>query len=63
MLQIGSDGIPLDGWGQNPTAVGQCVLKSIYDSNGKKEALFAKPPHADYWMRMAFNPGVSVAAK
>lgn len=63
MLQVGEDGIPKDGWAQDPTAVGQCVLKNIYDSSVKKEALFAKPPHADYWMKIAFDPGVSVAAK
>ena len=62
MIQVGEDGVPKDGWAQDPTAVNQCVLKNIYDSSVKKEALFAKPPHADYWMKLAFDPGVSVAA-
>jgi len=63
MLQIGEDGIPKDGWAQDPTAIGQCVLKSIYDSHVKKEALFRKPPHPDYWIKLAFDPASSVATK
>lgn len=63
MLQVATDGIPKDGWAKHPTAIGQCVLKSIYDSSVKKEAIFAPPPHADYWMKLGFNPGDSVAAK
>jgi len=63
MLQIGEDGIPKDGWAQDPTAIGQCVLKSIYDSHVKKEALFRKPPHPDYWIKLTFDPAASVATK
>jgi hypothetical protein len=63
MIQISGDGVPKDGWAQDPTPVGQCVLKSVFESSAKKEAIFAKPPRADYWMKLAFDPGVSVAAK
>lgn len=63
MLQIGADGIPKDGWAENPTAIGQCVLKNIYDSHVKNEAPFTKPPHPDYWMKLAFDPAASVATK
>ena len=63
MIQVGADGIPKDGWAQQPTAIGQCVLKNIYDSHVKNEALFPKPPRGDYWMKLSFDPGASVAAK
>ena len=63
MLQIAADGIPKDGWAQEPTSVGQCVLKNIYDSHVKKEALFTQPPHPDYWIKLSFDPAASVAAK
>ena len=63
MLQIGTDGIPKDGWVVDITAVSRCFAKSLYDSSQKKQALFAKPPHADYWIKLMFDPRVSVAAK
>jgi hypothetical protein len=63
MLQIGQDGIPKDGWVEEITSVSRCLAKSMYDSSQKKEALFAKPPRADYWIKLTFDPGVSVAAK
>ena len=63
MLQVGGDGIAKDAWMPHPTGVGNCVLKNVYDSSVKKEALFAPPPHADYWIKLALDPGVSVATK
>jgi hypothetical protein len=63
MIQVGVDGVPQDGWAQDPTPVGQCVLKRVFESSVKKEAMFAKPPHPDYWIKLAFDPGVSVAAE
>jgi len=63
VIQIGADGIPKDGVAEDITAISRCVAKNLYDASMKKEALFAKPPHADYWMKLAFDPGVSVATK
>lgn len=63
MIQIAADGIPKDGVPEDITTVSRCVAKSLYDSSMKKEAIFAKPPHADYWMKLAFNPASSVATK
>jgi len=63
MLQVGADGIAKDAWMPHPTGVGNCILKNIYDSSVKKEALFAPPPHGDYWIKLAIDPGVSVATK
>ena len=63
MLQVGADGIAKDAWMPHPTGVGNCVLKTVYDSNVKKEAMFAPPPHGDYWIKLALDPGVSVATK
>ena len=63
MLQVGADGIAKDAWMPHPTGVGNCVLKNVYDSNVKKEALFTPPPHADYWIKLALDPGVSLATK
>ncbi len=63
MLQIGADGIAKDGCAEDITTISRCVAKSLYDSSQKKEALFSKPPHADYWIKLTFDPGVSVAAK
>jgi hypothetical protein len=60
---VGGDGIAKDAWMPHPTGVGTCVLKNVYDSSVKKEALFAPPPHGDYWIKLAFDPGVSVATK
>lgn len=63
MVQISAEGIAKDGWMRNPTVIGNCVLKQIYDSSVKKEAMFPAPPHADYWMKVALDPAVSVAVK
>jgi hypothetical protein len=63
MLQVGGDGIAKDAWMPHPTGVGNCLLKNVYDSSVKKKALFKRPPHADYWIKLALDPGVSVATK
>jgi hypothetical protein len=63
MLQVGGDGIAKDAWMPHPTGVGNCVLKNVYDSSVKKKALFKRPPHTDYWIKLALDPGVSVATK
>jgi hypothetical protein len=62
-LQIGSDGIPKDGWMKDISAMSQCFAKSLYDFSQKKQALFSKPPHPDYWIKLTLDPRVSVAAK
>ena len=63
MVQISAEGIAKDGWMGHPTVIGNCVLKQIYDSSVKKEAMFPAPPHADYWMKLVLDPAVSVAIK
>lgn len=61
MFKIGADGVPNDGWVDGITDVSRCVAKSISNSKAKKQSLFPKPPHPDYWIRLAFDPGVLVA--
>ena len=63
MLQVGQTASRKTLGCPNPTGVGNCILNSIYDSSGKKEALVVAPPHADYRIKLALDPGVSVATK
>jgi hypothetical protein len=62
VLQIGANGFPKDGWVNDITNVSRCVMKSISASSAKKEVLFPMPPHPDYWIKLAFDPVVSVAS-
>jgi len=61
IFQISTDGVPKDGWVEDITTVSRCFVKNIQDSSVKKQALFPKPPHADYWIKLTFDPRVSVA--
>lgn len=63
MLQVSAEGVAQDAWMPHPTGVGNCILKTLYDSSVKKQALFAPPPHANYWIKLDLDPGVSVATK
>jgi hypothetical protein len=46
-----------------PTAIGNCLLKRIYDAQVKNETPFTTPPHPGYWLKIQLDPATSVAAE
>jgi hypothetical protein len=63
MLQVAADGGPQDAWLPNPTSIGNCLLKHMYDAHVKNETPFTAPPHPGYWLKLELDPATSVAAK
>lgn len=63
MLQVMADGGPQDAWMPHPTAIGNCLLKHLYDSHVKNETPFTAPPHPGYWLKIELDPATSVAVK
>ena len=63
MLQVAANGGAQDAWMPHPTAIGNCLLKHIYDSHVKNETPFTAPPHPGYWLNLDLDPSTSVAAK
>jgi len=63
MLQVAADGGPQDAWMPNPTTIGNCILKHLYDAHVKNETPFMAPPRPGYWLKIELDPAISVAAK
>jgi hypothetical protein len=63
MIQIAADGGPQDAWVPNPTSIGNCLLKHMYDAHVRNETPFTAPPRPGYWLKLELDPATALAAK
>jgi hypothetical protein len=58
MLLVASNGAPAGNWTSRPSNMMLCLQKQLIVAEVKKQAMFPRPPHDSYWLKMEVDPSV-----